>query len=68
MKCIINGKVILPFSVLENVAVVFDEKIEKITDIKDINLSDYEVIDAKGNYVAPGLVDIHIQRRVAVWC
>lgn len=60
MKCIINGKVILKDAVLENAAVIFDEKIEKIADIKDVNLADYEVIDAKGNFVAPGLVDMHI--------
>ena len=60
MKCIINGKLILKDRVLENAVVIFDEKIQKICDAKDINLSDYEVIDAKGNYVAPGLVDMHI--------
>ncbi len=60
MKCIINGKVILKDAVLENVAVIFDEKIEKIADVKDINLADYEVIDANGKYVSPGLVDMHI--------
>lgn len=60
MKCIINGKVVLPDSVAENVAVVFGDKIEKILPAEEIDLSGYEVIDAKGNYVAPGLVDIHI--------
>jgi len=60
MKCIINGKVILKDKVEENLAVIFDEKIEKIVNAADINTSDYEVIDAKGKYVAPGLVDMHI--------
>ncbi|MBR3933502.1 MAG: N-acetylglucosamine-6-phosphate deacetylase [Clostridia bacterium] len=60
MKCIINGKVILKDKVAENLAVIFDEKIQKIADIGEINTSEYEVIDAKGNYVAPGLVDMHI--------
>jgi len=60
MKCIINGKVILKDKVAENLAIVFDEKIQKIADIGEINTSEYEVIDAKGNYVAPGLVDMHI--------
>lgn len=60
MKCIINGKVILKDKVAENLAIIFDEKIEKICDVKDINTADYEVIDAKGNFVAPGLVDMHI--------
>lgn len=60
MKCIINGKVIMKYAVVENSAIIFDEKIREITDIKNIDLSQYEVIDAKGNYVSPGLVDMHI--------
>ena len=60
MKCIINGRVILADKTVEGYAVVFGEKIEKIVPVSELNLSDYEVIDAAGNYVAPGLVDIHI--------
>lgn len=60
MKCIINGKIILKYAVVENSAIIFDEKIREITDIKNIDLSQYDVIDAKGNYVSPGLVDMHI--------
>lgn len=60
MKCIINGSVILPDRVCRGLAVLFDEKIEKIASTSEINLGDCEVIDAKNNYIAPGLVDIHI--------
>lgn len=60
MKCLINGKVILKYAVVENSAIIFDEKIREITDIKNIDLSQYEVIDAHGNYISPGLVDMHI--------
>ncbi|MBO7288725.1 MAG: N-acetylglucosamine-6-phosphate deacetylase [Clostridia bacterium] len=60
MKCIINGKLILKDKVAENMAIVFDEKIEKIANLNEINTADYEIIDAKGMYVAPGLVDMHI--------
>jgi len=60
MKCIINGKVILKDRVAEGLAIIFGEKIEKICDVKDVNTADYEVIDAKGAFVAPGLVDMHI--------
>lgn len=60
MKCIINGKVLLRDRMVEDVAVIIDEKIKKLALVKDINLSDYEVIDVKGKYVSPGLVDIHI--------
>ncbi len=60
MKCIINGKVILPDCVSDSLAIIFDEKIREIKDLKEVNLSDYEIIDAKGKYVSPGLVDMHI--------
>ena len=60
MKCIINGKILLKDGVLEGMAVVFGERIEKIAAPDALNLSDYEVIDAAGNYIAPGLVDMHI--------
>ena len=60
MKCIINGQIILPTEVKTGMAIIFDEKIESIVKADEIDLSKYEVIDAKGNLVAPGLVDIHI--------
>ncbi len=60
MKCIINGKILLKDRIAENLAIIFDQKIEKIADLKDIDTSDYEVIDAKGKFVSPGLVDMHI--------
>ncbi len=60
MKCIIGGKLILPDRVADNFAIIFDEKIKKIVDVNEINTADYEIIDACGKYVAPGLVDMHI--------
>lgn len=60
MKCLINGKIIFKDSVKDGLAIIFDEKIEKILPQNEINLNDYEAIDAKGNFVAPGLVDVHI--------
>ncbi len=60
MKCIINGKVLLRDRMAEGLAVIFDEKIEQLVPVKDIDLSEYEVIDADGKYVSPGLVDMHI--------
>lgn len=60
MKCIINGKILFKDRVEENLAIVFDNKIKKIAKTEDVNLSDYEVIDASGNFVSPGLVDMHI--------
>ena len=60
MKCIINGKILLKDRVASDMVVVFDENIQKIVKLSDINVSDYDCIDARGNYVAPGLVDMHI--------
>lgn len=60
MKCITNAKVIFKDCVKENQAVIFGERIEKIADTNDVCLTDYEVIDAKGKYLSPGLVDMHI--------
>lgn len=60
MKCIIGGKILLEDRTVENMAIIFDDKIEKIVDAQDINLSDYDVIDAGGKFVSPGLVDMHI--------
>ncbi len=60
MKCIINGKIILSDKIIEDSAIIFDDKIAGIVSMKDIDVSDYETIDACGNYVSPGLVDMHI--------
>ncbi|MBE7053109.1 MAG: N-acetylglucosamine-6-phosphate deacetylase [Ruminococcaceae bacterium] len=60
MKCIVNGKIILEDKVLFNSVIIFDEKIQKILPENEVNTNEYEVIDANGNFVAPGLVDMHI--------
>lgn len=60
MKCIINGRIVTSDSVLLEHAIIFDEKIQSIVPQSDVNLDEYDIIDAKGNLVAPGLVDIHI--------
>lgn len=60
MKCIVNGRIVLTDKVISGSAIVFDEKIRAIIPESEVNQSEYEIIDAKGNLVAPGLVDIHI--------
>ena len=57
---IINGKIVLPEEVVSGKALAFDEASGKIAGIVDKLPTGANVIDAKGNYVAPGLVDIHI--------
>lgn len=60
MKCIINGQIVLPDAVVSGFAIVFDETIKAIIPQSEIKTEEYDIIDAKGNLVAPGLVDIHI--------
>ncbi|MBP3436574.1 MAG: N-acetylglucosamine-6-phosphate deacetylase [Clostridia bacterium] len=60
MTYITNGKIILPDKIVCGKALAFDEASGKICGIVDEAPLGACVIDAKGNYVAPGLVDIHI--------
>lgn len=57
MKAITNGKIITPHGIREGV-LVYDNG--KITGISDAVPQGAETIDAKGNYVSPGFIDIHI--------
>ncbi len=59
MKAIINGKIILKDRVVENHALLISDVIEGIIPADSIP-TDVTVIDAKGGYVAPGLIDLHI--------
>ena len=59
MKAITNGKIILTDRILENYAIIFDEKIVDILP-EDKLPDDIEIIDANGGYIAPGLIDLHI--------
>ena len=47
MKAIINGKIVTPNGIIEDMALIYDEKIQGIVDLDQI--SDEEVIDAEGN-------------------
>ena len=57
---IIGGKIVLPDKVITGKALAFDSESGKIVGIVDEPADKSNVIDACGNYVAPGLVDIHI--------
>ncbi len=58
MKCIINAKFILNDEIVEDKALLFDRHIVKISD--DVNMDNVEIVDAKGNYVSAGFIDLHI--------
>ena len=57
---IIHGKIVLPDGVVRGKALAFDSDSGKIVGLVEEVPADASVIDAKDNYVAPGLVDIHI--------
>ena len=57
---IINGKIVLPDSIVCGKSLAFDRDSGKICGVVDEVPADAQTVDAKGNYVAPGLVDIHI--------
>ncbi|MDD4163626.1 MAG: N-acetylglucosamine-6-phosphate deacetylase [Eubacteriales bacterium] len=59
MKAITNGRIILKDKVLAGKALLFENQIIDIID-NDRVPAGIDVIDAKGAYVAPGLIDIHI--------
>ncbi|MBO4887759.1 MAG: N-acetylglucosamine-6-phosphate deacetylase [Firmicutes bacterium] len=61
MKLIKNGRLILPDRIAGGLAIVFSDQIDAILPEAEA-LAKYpeaEIIDAKGNYVSPGLVDVH---------
>lgn len=60
MKAIINGKIITKDEILENKVLLFDKKINKIVENINFNKDNLEIIDAKGSYVSPGFIDVHI--------
>ncbi|NFB30133.1 N-acetylglucosamine-6-phosphate deacetylase [Clostridium botulinum] len=61
MKAIVNGKIIIGNKILENKVLLFEKRIVDILDRKNIYLSkDYQIIDAKGLYISPGFIDVHI--------
>lgn len=64
---ITNGKLILPEGILKGKFLVCNEgKIEKIMpseDLKDYidaQKEGFSIIDAQGNYISPGFIDIHV--------
>lgn len=55
-----NGKIITPFRIIpEGTVVVTGNKISGIYE-GDVEVNDATVIDANGNYISPGFIDIHV--------
>lgn len=61
MKAIIHANIIKEDGILEDHGILYDTKIRKIEPMSRINtLGCNEVIDAQGNYVSPGFINLHI--------
>ncbi len=59
MKIFINGKIILPDEVLEGHNLAIENG--RIADIfSDNQKYNGEIIDARGNYISPGFIDLHV--------
>ncbi len=62
MKAIVNGKIILEDQIQENSALLFSDVILGVVGEYEVP-KDAEIIDARGGYVAPGFIDLHIHGR-----
>ncbi len=61
MKAIVNGKLILPQEILTGQTLLFDTRIFRITPVKKEEFpAGTECIDAKGQYVSPGFINLHV--------
>ena len=59
MIAIKNAQIVLENGIEQGKALLFDEKIVGLVNENEIS-QDIEVIDAKGGYVTPGFIDLHI--------
>jgi N-acetylglucosamine-6-phosphate deacetylase len=67
MRAIINGKIITRYNVVEDKVIIFDSKIEALVNrgeieetVKNYKYGKLDLIDAMGNYVSSGFIDLHI--------
>jgi N-acetylglucosamine-6-phosphate deacetylase len=56
---IVNGKIISPQGIKNGTVVITDNKISEISE-RNADVDGAIEIDAKGNYVSPGFIDIHV--------
>ena len=57
---IINAKIITPFRIMQDSCVVIEDSTIISIAQNDIPVEDAQVIDAKGMYLAPGFIDLHV--------
>lgn len=54
-----NGRILTPFRDIGIGSVVIEDSIITAVETGDVNIEGAEVIDAGGNYVSPGFIDLH---------
>lgn len=59
MKAILGGRIVTPSAIVDGMAVLFEDRILDLVPENAVP-SSVERIQANGNYVLPGLVDMHI--------
>ena len=57
MNAIVNGRIVLPDGVVSGKALLYDRRVVSLADGAPAGC---EIIDARGGYVIPGLIDMHI--------
>lgn len=57
---IINGRVITPYRVLKGATVLIEGSVIIAVSEENIDARDATVIDAQGQYISPGFIDIHV--------
>lgn len=61
MKAIVNVRLVLEDQILDNQALIYDHRIEAIAPLDAVSAyKPLEVVDGKGLYLSPGLIDMHI--------
>lgn len=57
---IVNGKILTPGKLISNGCIVIENGIIKCISETDVKVEECRIINAKGNYVSPGFIDIHV--------
>ncbi|WP_085535000.1 N-acetylglucosamine-6-phosphate deacetylase [Massilibacteroides vaginae] len=57
---IYNGRLITPYRLIERGTVLIENGLIKAVEDGDVPFEAEEVIDARGNYVSPGFIDLHV--------
>jgi N-acetylglucosamine-6-phosphate deacetylase len=54
-----NGKIVTPYRIIQNGCVLVENGLIKAVEETDVKVEGFKEIDAKGNYISPGFIDIH---------